>query len=117
MNKKVVVVNCGRNGLGLIRSLGEKKVYDIIAVDHTKTPALFSKYVKEFFVLTDRIKNENQFIAELINSAGCTEGKPFLIPTNDEYVEIFINHMKELEKHFNLICFNSIFLDRKPPSQ
>jgi D-aspartate ligase len=94
---KVLIINCRRNGLGVIRSL---KNHYIIAADHLITPAFYSKYVNEKHILPDRIKNEEGFINGLIKIASKYDDKLFLIPTNDDYLEIFIRNKEILEKYF-----------------
>lgn len=105
--KNVLIVNCGRNGLGIIRSLGQIGCYNLIAIDHKKVPAFYSKYVNTTFVLPDRVKYEKDFIDKLIDIGKEYEDKVSLIPTNDEYVDIFIRNIKKLERYYDIVCFES----------
>jgi len=99
---KALVINCGRNGLGIIRALGSKNV-DVIAVDHNNLiPAIHSKYVKRKYIVTNMIKDEKKFIDEII-TIGIKESKQdkiFLLPMNDEYVLIFTKYWEKLNDWF-----------------
>ena len=99
---KALVVNCGRNGLGVIRSLGSKGV-TVIAVDHSRfSPALYSRYVSKRYTVTAPTQDPKHFIQHLIDigQAECGDDKSFLLPMNDEYVALFAEYWSELEPWF-----------------
>lgn len=99
--EQALVVNCSRNGLGVIRSLGENGVF-IIAVDHDHTqPGLYSKYTNVQHIVP-RLTDEEGFIEGIIaiGKDRVTEGKCYLIPVNDIYVSAFCKHWHRLEEYF-----------------
>jgi len=86
---KALIVNCRRNGLAVARSLGKMGV-DVIAADHHRTaPGLYSKYVKERYLIPPPSPSNNDFVNELVKigqNHSKTDEPFFLIPVNDEYV-------------------------------
>ena len=96
------MVNCGRNGLGVIRSLGSEGV-EVVAVDHSRSiEAFHSKYVGKHYVTTALTQDPQQFIKQLIQigQAERAQDKLFLLPMNDEYVALFAERWSELEPWF-----------------
>ncbi len=96
----VLVISCLRNGLGIIRSLGEKNNY-IIGVDHySNSPGLHSKYLNEKHIIPDPKKDELKFIEDLIAIAKKHTSKIYIIPTGNEYIYTFIKHKNILEEYY-----------------
>lgn len=99
---QVLVVNCQRNGLGVIRSLGAHGV-DVIAVDHSRrAPGVYSRYVKRRQVVTSPKVDQDAFIRELValGQAARKGDKILLLPTNDEYVLTMAKHWDRLAGHY-----------------
>jgi D-aspartate ligase len=100
---QVLVINCSRNGLAVIRALGEKKV-EVIAADHKYLqPGLHSKYVKSYFLMPS-VLDEDLFIEKMtkigrdeFNKSG---EKTILMPVNDVYLLIFNKYWHRLKGFF-----------------
>ena len=112
---KALVVNCSRNGLGVIRSLGKMGV-EIIAVDHDLfAPGLASRYVGRRCIVPSPVKDERGFIDAImqIGREEAKEEKCCLIPVNDEYVLSLANHWNELSDLYEPIfeTDTSVLLD------
>ncbi len=99
MIRKVLVIDCGRNGLGLIRSLSVEDNY-IIGVDFSKTPGLYSKHLKEKYVITNPKIDFNQFVTELCAIGAKHKEKIFLFPTKNNYIEIFNENIEKFSQYF-----------------
>ena len=101
---KALVVNCNRNGLGVIRSLGKEGV-KVIAVDSNRLAAgLLSKYVIDKYVLPSIEENEEIFVQK-IKEIGKREyskslKKIVLFPVNDVYVLTFAKYWSTLSPFF-----------------
>ncbi|MBN1260733.1 MAG: ATP-grasp domain-containing protein [Anaerolineae bacterium] len=100
---QALVVNCQRNGLGVIRALGSKGVR-VIAVDHARSaPGLRSRYAHRKEIVVKPAVDEEAFVAALADlGEKHREGNEqiFLIPTNDEYVLTLARYWERLEPWF-----------------
>jgi D-aspartate ligase len=102
MTLTIAVIDCNRNGLAAIRSLGAYGA-QIIAIDHHKRRAgQYSKYVKERHLITKPNQNEAGFVQDLIDiSKNCKSEDPiYLLPVNDEYVRTLAANWERLSAHY-----------------
>jgi D-aspartate ligase len=99
LKRKVLVLDCGRNGLGLIRSLAIENNY-IIGVDFSRTPGLYSKYLKEKYVVINPKVDVRQFVSDLCAIGAKQKEKIFLFPSKNNYIEIFNEYYEELSQFF-----------------
>ena len=100
---KVLVINCERNGLGVIRSLGKLGV-SIIAVDHNRiTPSFLSRYTTSSYVV-NKVNQTDKMIDALVNigKLECLNSnqKIMILPTNDIYVMTLRQNWKRLSTYF-----------------
>jgi D-aspartate ligase len=96
---KVLVLDCGYNGLAVIQSLGRKGV-ELYAVDQKRTVGTFSKYVKEYIKIDLNI-NEKKVIQTLVDLK--FNSKVLIFPTSDRWIEIISRNKEELSKYY-LLC-------------
>ena len=99
---KALVVHSRRTGLGLIRSLGKKKV-EVYVADTFKSAGFYSKFTKSAFVVPKIIDvGENIFLEKLLAiGKKCGNGeKLFLFTPSDDYLLFFVKYWKELSPYF-----------------
>lgn len=97
----VLIVDCNRNGLASIRSLG-RDGWRVIAVDHHRGKAgIYSRYVDEKHIVPRVGTDGREFIDSILKIAKSqSQEKIYLLPTNDEYVQVFADHIDELLEYF-----------------
>jgi D-aspartate ligase len=94
-----VVFDCHVNGLGVMRSLGEKGV-PVLGLDcNPRNMGLLSKYCHGE-VCPDPSKNERAFVDSLCETGRKLKNKGVLFPTNDVWLIAVSRHQKELESYF-----------------
>jgi D-aspartate ligase len=100
---KALVVNCMRNGLGVIRSLGKMGV-EVIAADHSRVaPGLYSRYVKHRHLIPKPAEDGPGFVEQLVRIGtdhGGRDQRIFLLPMNDEYILTMARNWETLEPYF-----------------
>ncbi len=99
MSSIVLVLDCGRNGLGLIRSLAVENNH-IIGVDFSKTPGLFSRYLNDRYIIKNPKENSEEFISELCEIGSKHNEKIYLFLTKNSYIELFNQHIDSLKPYF-----------------
>ena len=92
---KVLVLDCGYNGLAVIQSLGRKGV-ELYAVDQKRTVGTFSKYVKEYIKIDLNI-NEKKVIQTLVHKFKFWEE---LTDEEEELVNTIKNKFESIEEKF-----------------
>ena len=104
MNSKswAVVLGCDVNGLGVIRSLGEKNI-PIIALDHNPYAIGFhSKFVSENLVCPHPVDSKYD-LAELLMDIGKRfNGSKVIFPTKDSYVAAIARSRDKLELYYKI---------------
>ncbi len=92
----VVVVNAKLATLGIMRSLGPLGV-KVYAVDNTHNMSAFkSKYCSGAFVFSDMYDSPENFVTALRHVAKEVGGRPILVATSDETVELVAENNREL---------------------
>jgi len=99
LKRKVLIIDCGRNGLGLIRSLSIEDNY-IIGVDLSKTPGLYSKHLKKKYIVTNPKTDVKQFVKDLCAIGAEYNEKIYLFPTKNTYIELFNEYIDEFGQYF-----------------
>ena len=101
----VVIININRNGIGIARSL-DKKSYSCYGAGTKNTHELghYSNAFKKTFSTPHPSREPEAFILQLLRIGrkifNKTGQKPFLIPTNDIYVQTFVTHIKRISTVF-----------------
>lgn len=90
----VVVLNCGHNGLSIIRELGRRGVKNIYAFDSMRNIGTFSRYAS-YVNCPDPLTDESALIEYLIAFGQKQITKPVLFPTNDHWAQA-VAHSKNL---------------------
>lgn len=102
MISKVVILDCNRNGLASIRSLGSQGI-EVIALDHGRTKVgIYSRYVGKHYFIPKPHKDPNGFVDAVLR-VGKKEGakeKIALLPVNDEYVRVLAENWDRLSEYF-----------------
>jgi D-aspartate ligase len=94
-----VVFDCHVNGLGLMRSLGEKGV-PVLGLDcNPRNMGLFSKYCHGE-ICPDPFENERAFVDFLLETGKKLKSKGVLFPTNDVWLIAISKYQAELEKYY-----------------
>tara|TARA_A100001015_G_scaffold304282_1_gene395251 strand:- start:1111 stop:2277 length:1167 start_codon:yes stop_codon:yes gene_type:complete len=99
---RALVIHTRRTGLGLIRSLGKKKV-QVYSADEYKSPGFYSKFVNDSFIIPDIIKNgENSFIERMVEIGEEIGGKDkiFLFTSSDNYLLVISKYWNVLSKYY-----------------
>ncbi len=99
---KALVIDCNKNGLGVIRSLAAENVR-IIAADHSMSvPGLHSKYVGRRCTVPRIEKDEERFISRIcdIGREEADGSRVFLLPMNDDYLLSFAKNWDRLKEYF-----------------
>ena len=103
MKPRVAVIDCNRNGVASIRSIGRAGA-DVIAVDHLRRRSgRYSRYARWKHLVAKPNENEERFIAELVSIGQRYrqgDSKVYLLPVNDEYVRTLAAHWHTLSPHF-----------------
>ena len=104
MSSKVqvaLVLGCRRNGLGVIRALGEMNVR-VIAVDHENNAGLFSRYVWKREIISSITEGEEKFIREIleIGKKYAPQHGIFLLPMSDIYLELLSENWERFKENF-----------------
>lgn len=95
-----IVFGSDINGLGVIRSLGRKKI-PVLALDfNPKDVGMFSKYAKKM-ICPNINKSEGQFIDFLLEVGEQMNYKGILFPTDDDAVLAILRYRDKLEKYFD----------------
>ena len=99
-NKPVaLVMNCGINGLGVIRSLGAKGV-PVLALDPAPLAiGLYSKYARKI-ICPDPLCSEEAFVEFLIDIGRRLPVRGMLFPTSDPYVVAIAKARDKLENYY-----------------
>jgi len=100
MEKPDILVADGEHpvGLGIIRSLGKKKLRVMVAGNHGKSPAFYSKYIAGFFSYPKGPQMHNALIRKIKKY----RPKVFM-PLFDSCVRTVYEHQKVYQKYTNLI--------------
>lgn len=99
---KALVINCNRNGLAVVRSLGAHGV-PVIAADHFHHAAgLYSRYAEAAELVPFITDGENRFVDTMLDIARRHgEGKPIvMIPTHDAHLLTFVKHWERLQDYY-----------------
>lgn len=103
MKPRVAIIDCNRNGVASIRSIGRAGA-EIIAVDHLKRRSgRYSKYAHWKHIICKPNEDEQRFIDDLMSiGQRYQQGnqKVYLLPVNDEYVRTLAAHWNTLQAHF-----------------
>ncbi len=97
MKPSVVIIDCNRNGLASIRSLG-KAGCKVIAVDHHWAKAgQYSKYVYKRYKFPKPGKDPKALVQGLVQIASdFSDDDLYLLPVNDEYVQLLAENQSLL---------------------
>ncbi len=101
MSKPILIIDGNRNGLALIRALGQAG-HPIYCVDHKwYKPGRFSKFVFGSSLLPKPGENPEALIQGLLE-IGKKQGpeKMALLPVNDEYVSLFARNWSKLSQFY-----------------
>lgn len=104
MNSKhwAVVLGCDVNGLGIIRSLGEKGI-SILALDHKQSAIGFhSKFVSESIVCPNPLHSDSDLTAFLIDIGESFDGIKILFPAKDSYVSAIAKSKNKLARYYKI---------------
>lgn len=94
-----VVFDCFINGLGVIRSLGEKNI-PVLGLDYNyMNIGRFSRYC-ESMIVPNPNKSQEKFINSLINIGKKFKTKAVLFPMNDEWLIAVSKNRDILEKYY-----------------
>lgn len=107
---RALVVNAQRNGLGVVRALGERNI-DVIAVDHRfYAPGLHSRFASANYTVVGPSVDEPGFVDEIaaIGRREASRERIYLLPMNDEYVWAFCRYWPRLAPYF-IPVFNTDF--------
>jgi len=97
-----IVIGGHFQGLGLLRSLGRKKI-PVYLLDQGQCIGRFSKYVKKFFKCPDVKKDESRFLEFLVNLAAEENLKGWIIyPNDDEMVSFLARYKENLEEYYRV---------------
>lgn len=94
-----VVSKGGVNGLGIIRSLGRKKIPVLVLDSNPKDSSMFSKY-SAAMICPDVSKSNEQFVDFLLEVGEQMNHKGVLFPTDDDTVLTILRNRDKLEKYF-----------------
>ena len=94
-----VVFDCHVNGLGIIRSLGEKNIPTLALDCNPRGIGLFSKYCYSK-VCPDPANNEKEFVDFLLEIGKALKSKGVLFPTNDKWLIAISKYREELERYY-----------------
>lgn len=96
-----LVFNCHVNGLGIIRSLGERGV-PVLALDHNpRAIGLASRYATKV-ICPNPEESESKFISFLVTLGGKLWQKGVLYPTNDTWLIAVSKNRERLEPFYTL---------------
>jgi len=105
-----IVIGGHFQGLGLLRSLGRKKI-PIYLLDQGQCIGRFSKYVTKFLKCPDVNKDESRFLEFLISLASDENIKDWIIyPNDDEMVSFLARYKERLEEYYRVStpCWDSV---------
>jgi predicted ATP-grasp superfamily ATP-dependent carboligase len=96
------------NTLGIARNLGREGV-TVYRLGTTSNKTLHSRYIKSTFVVPDidSIPDE-EYIAELVQVAGHTGGKPVVFPVSDLHVLRLADNAASLAEYFHLLTSDAV---------
>lgn len=99
---KVLISDCWtRKSLSAVRSLGLTGV-EVYAISHKRlSPALYSGFMRDYFIVADPEKEPEKYIKQVLeilqkNSFDC------LMPFEEASIKAFLNSIKEIEKYTRL---------------
>jgi D-aspartate ligase len=99
---KALIIHTRRTGLGLIRSLGKKRV-KVYSADEYKSPGFYSRYVTKGYLIPNIIsEGEDVFVKKMMqigSEIGSSE-KVFLFTSSDNYLIIISKYWHLLSKYF-----------------
>ena len=96
-----VIIGGHFQGLGLLRSLGEKSV-PIYLLDTIQCIGRFSKYVKKFYKCP-QVKEESRFLEFLTNMARKENLTGWVVYPNDDETACFLaKYRKQLEEYYTI---------------
>lgn len=95
-----LIGGCHHNLLGVIRSLGEKKVFPLVIIETKDSNPYVAKscYIKQFWT----VKDEAQVLETLRNEAGKHGVKPVVMACADNLSSLLDMHCDELSQHYAL---------------
>ncbi len=117
--KQIVLLGAGVHSLGIIRSYGNLKDYEIHVIYSNKNNfAQSSKYVYRREYVNFLSMSYDNYVLFLINYVKKNKlKKPLLIPTADEYLEIVSKNCKKLSKYYSLFTQDydvvGVFLEKE----
>ncbi|MEM6278744.1 MAG: hypothetical protein AAF733_04650 [Verrucomicrobiota bacterium] len=98
----VIVVGCGTGGLAVIRSLGRRPGFRIIAASHKKhSVGFFSKYAAKQVLVPNAVKQEKEFVEFFLERGEEWKGAILLEVTDDAAIALS-KHKKELSEHYHI---------------
>jgi predicted ATP-grasp superfamily ATP-dependent carboligase len=92
-----IVLEADVNGLGVIRSLGERGIR-VWAVDSDRlAPGLYSRFVERRLIGPDPAQGPEALVAALMTSVEDEPAPPVLFPTSDAYVQLLAGQLAGLD--------------------
>ncbi|MEW6416537.1 MAG: hypothetical protein AB1480_00230 [Nitrospirota bacterium] len=97
-----VVLGCGINGLGMIRSLGRENI-PIFALDPDPNAiGMYSRFISKGIVCPDPLHSESDLIDFLMDLGKTSNNTKFLFPANDSYVAAIAKAKDKLETYYKV---------------
>ena len=99
IDNKIIIIGCNHhNTLGVIRSLGENKIYPYVIITGKNNSYIKkSKYIKKYWI-TD--EDESNILNVLNDNFNNGKLKPFLIPTSDFAAQLIDSNIEKLKEKF-----------------
>lgn len=102
-----VIMGLSLTALGVIRSLGRKKI-PVIGLDYQEGQiASYSKFCRTLLCCPDPEKTSSELLTFMRGLANKFQNKAVLIPTNDEFVLFVSRNREQLSMDFNFILTSS----------
>jgi len=87
------------NGLGVIRSLGRKKIPTLVLTPNSTDVSMFSRHAIKM-ICPDISESDEQFVDFLLGVGEQMNNKGVLFPVDDDMVLTILKHRDKLEKYF-----------------
>jgi D-aspartate ligase len=95
-----VVLGLDINGLGIVRSLGKKKLKILGIYEKNSEIGKFSRYCKSVVKIKAKQTGSDIKLLRYLIKRGHAKSKPVLFATNDYYVNFINNHREILERRY-----------------